>query len=343
MRQAVIATPTTFAVVEADRPHLRGPDEILVRTAVCGICSGDLMPWYLAKKVGTVLGHEVVGWAEEVGPQVRDVRRGDLLFFHHHAPCLACEFCERFDYVHCAAWRRSHLDPGGMAEWIRVPGVNARNDTFAVNDLTPEQAAFIEPLGCSVKAVRRLKRLGGLERGSGAVVGCGVMGLLNLAAARALGADLPIVAVEPDADRRAAALTFRASDALTPDEAAEQLIEKVDFVIIGPGSPEVVRQSLRYVKPGGTALLFTPTPAGALTPLDLGELYFREVSLVPSYSCGPADTREAYDLLRTGEVDVRPLVTHRFGLAEVQRAYDTAKGGGATLKVLVTLCAEKPS
>jgi L-iditol 2-dehydrogenase len=261
MRQAVIATPTTFEVVSAPAPRLRGPDEILVRTAVCGICSGDLMPWYLEKKVGTVLGHEAAGWAEEVGPAVTHVRRGDLLFFHHHAPCMSCDFCERFDYVHCATWRGSCLDPGGMAEWIRVPGVNARNDTFPVNDLTPEQAAFIEPLGCSVKAVRRLKRLGALERGKGAVVGCGVMGLLNLAAARALGANLPLVAVEPDPHRRAAALEFRASEALTPDDAAEKLIERVDFVIIGPGAPDVVRQSLRYVRPGGAALLFTPTPA----------------------------------------------------------------------------------
>jgi L-iditol 2-dehydrogenase len=79
-----------------------------------------------------------------------------------------------------------------------------------------------------------------------------------------------------------------------------------------------------------------------LTPLDLGELYFREVTLVPSYSCGPGDTRAAYDLLQTGAVDVRPLVTHRFPLAEVQRAYDTATAGGAALKVLVTLCEERP-
>jgi L-iditol 2-dehydrogenase len=218
-----------------------------------------------------------------------------------------------------------------MAEFVRVPAVNARNDTFAVNDLTPEQAVFIEPLGCSVKALRRTR----LEGMPGAVVGCGVMGLLNLAAARALGAGR-LTAVEPDAERRRTALSFGADVALTPEEAGTALAAAVEFVVIGPGHPDVIRQALPYVRPGGTAVLFTPTPTGVLTPLDLGELYFREVALVPSYSCGPEDTRRAYALLQSGRVDVRPLVTHRFPLAEVQAAYETARAGGAALKVLVT-------
>src|SRR4051812_37421051 len=121
MRQAVIVTPERFEVRDAPRPHLSGDGEVLVRTAACGICSGDLMPWYLAKKVGTVLGHEVVGWAEDVGRDVSHLSRGDLVFLHHRAPCLACPACDRGAHVHCPTWRRSGIDPGGMAEWIRVP------------------------------------------------------------------------------------------------------------------------------------------------------------------------------------------------------------------------------
>jgi len=332
MRQALITGPSSFAVVTAPVPRLQGPEEILVRTAVSGICSGDLMPWYLAKKTGTVLGHEVVGHAVEVGANVEHIRPGDLVFLHHHAPCLHCDCCARGDHVHCPTWRTSAIDPGGMAEWIRVPAVNTRHDSFAVNDLPPEQAVFIEPLGCSIKALRRLPRLTGM---SGAVVGCGVMGLLNLAAAWALGAGR-LTAVEPDPDRRGLALIFGADEALSPEQAARDLAAAVDFVVIGPGHPDVIRQALAYVRPGGTALLFTPTAAGVLTPLDLGELYFREISLVPSYSCGPDHTREAHALLRRGAIDVSRLVTHRFDLDDIQRAYDTARGGGSTLKVLVT-------
>jgi L-iditol 2-dehydrogenase len=219
-----------------------------------------------------------------------------------------------------------------MAEVIRVPAEIVRADAFAVNDLTAEQAVFIEPLACCVKALRRLPRLAGA---SGVVVGCGVMGLLNLTAARALGAGR-LVAVEPDPWRLHRALAYGANDTETPDSAYRELRNTADFVVIGPGHPDVIRQALAYVRPGGTALLFTPTPAGVETGLDLHDLYFRELSLVPSYSCGPDDTRQAYELLRTGRVRVEGLVTHRFPLERVQEAYDSARRGGAALKVLVT-------
>lgn len=338
MRQALIAGPDRFEVVSAPVPARQNDDEILLRTAACGICSGDLMPWYLAKKVGTVLGHEVVGWAAEVGRRVEHVKPGDLVFVHHHAPCLSCPDCARGAFVHCRTWRSSRLDPGGMAEWIRIPAANVQGDTFAVNDLSVERAVFIEPLGCCVKALRRLPRLAGT---TGTVVGCGVMGLLNLMAARALGAHR-LFAVEPEPDRRRTALAHGADDALTPEEAGKVLVGTSDFVIVGPGQPEVIRQALANVRPGGTALLFTPTPTGVTTALDLGELYFREVSLVPSYSCGPEDTRQAYELLRQGRLRPESLVTHRFRLENIQAAYDTARRGGTALKVLITFDREAP-
>jgi L-iditol 2-dehydrogenase len=162
---------------------------------------------------------------------------------------------------------------------------------------------------------------------------------LNLAAARAMGSER-LWAVEPDAARREYALRFGADQAFTPQELAGKInageLDSADFVIVGPGDPEVIVQSLAYVRNGGVMVLFTPTPAGSTTPLDFDDLYFREISLVPSYSCGPQDTRQAYELLRSGAVDAPALVTHQFPINEIQTAYDTAKRGGSVLKVLVT-------
>jgi L-iditol 2-dehydrogenase len=340
MQQAVIVSPDRFEVRPAPRPALRHPGEVLLRTVACGLCSGDLMPWYLAKKVGTVLGHEPVGRAVEVGADVAHVRPGDLVFVHHHAPCGRCPECLRGAPVHCAVWKSSRLDPGGMAEYIRAPAEVVRGDAFAI-DVPAEVGLFIEPLGCCVKAFRRLGGRPAVAAKRVAVVGCGVMGLLNVQTARAYDA-AEVLAVEPDADRRAAALASGADHALTPEEAQSELRQGVDVVVIGPGFPEVVRQALGYVRSAGQASLFTPTASGILTPLDLGDLYFREVSLVPSYSCGPDDTREAYELLRTGRVRPAPLITHRFPLAEVQRAYDAARAGGACIKAVITF-PEEPS
>ena len=112
MRQAVIVTPERFEVRTAARPVLRDPGDVIIRTAACGICSGDLMSWYLAKKLGTVLGHEMVGWAEDVGPAVTGIEPGDLLFVHHHAPCMNCE--------HCAGGPTSIAAPGAAARSSRA-------------------------------------------------------------------------------------------------------------------------------------------------------------------------------------------------------------------------------
>jgi L-iditol 2-dehydrogenase len=164
------------------------------------------------------------------------------------------------------------------------------------------------------------------------------MGLLNVQTACALGTK-EVWGVEPDETRRDRARQLGARRALTPREMSEVAAATdfvgADYVVVGPGSPEVILQSLQYVRPGGTVLLFAPTPPKVTTSLDLGDLYFREIRLIPSYSCGPEDTRRAYELLRTGKVDPRPIITHRFSLEQVQEAYNTAKGGGAALKVIV--------
>jgi len=339
MRQAVIVAPDRCELQTAPRPELLGEGEVLLRTLACGICSGDLMPWYLARKVGTVFGHEPVGRAAAVGASVSHLRVGDLVFVHHHAPCQDCDECRRGAPVHCAAWKSSKLDPGGMAEYLRVPAGIVARDCFAVNDLHPEQALFIEPVGCCVKA---LERIGGTAAVAGkrvVVVGCGIMGLLNLLTARAYGAG-EMLAVEPDATRRARAVQCGAAEALTPEQAQTRLRHWADVVIIGPGFPSVIRQALSYVRPAGVASLFTPTATGVLTELDLGELYFREVSLIPSYSCGPDDTRRAYELIRTGAVQPQLLITHRFRLEQMPTAFDTARAGGPAIKVVVLFDSE---
>ncbi|MCS6976458.1 MAG: alcohol dehydrogenase catalytic domain-containing protein [Gemmatales bacterium] len=339
-RMVRIVAADRLEVVEAPPPRLREAGDLLIRTAVCGICSGDLMPWYLTRKIGTVLGHEMVGWAVEVGQDVRGIAVGDLVFFHHHAPCGRCDHCRRKAFVHCPQWRKSRIEPGGMSEWIRVPADIVAHDCFAVNDLTPDQAMFIEPLGCCVKALRRVPS--DIAGSTGVVVGCGVMGMLNLMTARAFGA-ARLLAVEPDPIRARLARKYGADMVLSPEQARSDTRQIADWVVIGPGHPDVIRDALHYVRPAGTAILFTPTPDGVTTNLDLGESYFREVSLIPSYSCGPEDTREAYNLLRMGQVDPRPLITHRFPLSEAQTAFDTARAGGAALKVVVEMHRERPT
>ena len=90
-----------------------GEGEILVRVRTSGICSGDVMPWYIEKKAPLVLGHEPAGEVVKTGEGVSGFSPGDRVFVHHHAPCMSCNFCQRGDYVQCPSWKKSRIMPGG--------------------------------------------------------------------------------------------------------------------------------------------------------------------------------------------------------------------------------------
>jgi L-iditol 2-dehydrogenase len=339
MRAVLVGKDGSVSVVEAPVPAI-GPGEALIRTRAAGICGSDLIDWYVAKKAGQVIGHEVSGEIVEAGAGVTSFRAGDRVAPHHHAPCLECGECRAGRFVHCAAWRSSRLDPGGMAEYVRIPAGNLARDTLRLPDaLTFEEASFIEPLATVVKAFRR----GRFEAGQSVlIVGLGTVGQLAARLARARGASR-IAGADRVPFRIARAKESGADDAFDVDretiaEGARRLSggRGFDFLFVGPGKGGVVRSAYDAAAPGGTLLLFTMTPPGEEIALPGHDLYFREVSLVPSYSCGPDDTREALELLASGRVAVADLVTHRFPLEDAPQAFARAKDPNDAIKVMIT-------
>jgi L-iditol 2-dehydrogenase len=324
-------------VVDVPEPRA-GAGEAVMRTRVAGVCGSDLLDWYVRGKAGTVLGHEVSGEVVSAGAGA-SVAPGDRVAPHHHAPCLACDACRAGRYVHCAEWRGSRLDPGGFAELVRIPAGNLARDTARVPDgVTDEEASFVEPLATVVKALRRAR----LERGQSLLcVGLGPAGQLTLRLARALGAGR-LAGADPVASRRAAAEASGAEAAVDPSRerlgpAARDLTggRGFDVVLVGPGKREVVRDAFDAVADGGTLLLFTMAPRGEEWSAPLHELYFREVSVVPSYSCGPDDTAEALDAIESRRVRVDDLVTHRFPIERAGEAFARARNPEGAMKVVI--------
>jgi len=316
-----------------------GPGEALIRTRVSGICGSDLLDWYVAKKAGTVLGHELSGEVAALGEGVRDFAIGDRVVPHHHAPCLACRECEAGQYVHCADWRASRLDPGGMAELVRIPAGNLSRDTLKIGEgVSFEEASFVEPLATVVKAFRRGRFAAGQSFLS---VGLGTAGQLAIRLARAHGAS-----AAAGADRVASRLALAGgsgADGLV-DVGREPLVAGAhrlsggrgfDFVFVCPGKPEALADALGAVAPGGTLLAFTMAPPGEVWPLVFHDLYFREIAVVPSYSCGPDDTREALRLIAGRRLAVADLITHRFGIERAAEAFARARQPEGSLKVVI--------
>ena len=327
-------------VVDVPEPRI-GPGEALLETTVSGICGSDLLDWYVKGKAGSVLGHELAGRIVQVGEGVADFAPGDRVVPHHHAPCLACRECEAGQYVHCAEWRSSRLDPGGMAERVRIPAGNLARDTRRIPEgVSDEAASFTEPLATVVKAFRRGRFAAGRAF---LVVGLGTTGQLALRLARASGTTM-LAGADLVASRLEAARVSGADGVVDVDreplaEAARRLTKGrgFDFVFVCPGKPAVIRDAVGAVAPGGTLLVFTMAAPGDAWSADLNGLYFREISVVPSYSCGPDDTREALEAIASGRVPVADLVSHRFALSEAAEAFARARRAEGSMKVVFAL------
>ncbi|MGH2404008.1 MAG: alcohol dehydrogenase catalytic domain-containing protein, partial [bacterium] len=155
-RAVVFRAPDDLRLEELPLPPLRD-GEILLRITACGLCPGEVMDWYMARKAPVPLGHEPVGEVVEVGPGA-PFRAGERVFVHHHAPCLNCRACRRGNHVHCATWGPRRLIPGGLAFYAVAAAPAPASDTLRLPPgLSDEIATFIEPLACVVKSVRRAR------------------------------------------------------------------------------------------------------------------------------------------------------------------------------------------
>ncbi len=341
-RAAVYERGGDVSVKEVPLPAPQ-PGELLVRVTACGLCPGEAMRWYNDRKAPFVLGHEPVAVVEACGEGAASAdgtafKIGERVFIHHHAPCMSCRRCKRGDYVQCETWRKSRLDPGGLSQFAIVPAASVRADVLRIPpEVDDDRATFVEPLATTVKSLRRARLCEGDRI---LVIGLGVMGMLHIALARERGAALVM-----GADRVAARVT-RAKDFgahLAFDVARAPLQRQVtdatdgegaDIVIVGPGSVSALESAALCIAPGGTIVIFTPTQTHERWPLPVHDFYFKDVSVVASYSAGPDDTREALDLL-AGGLSIGPLVTHRFGLGSVREAYRMVEAAHEALKVIV--------
>ena len=338
MKAVRLSSAGSVEVVEVPRP-VASPGDAIVQMSASGICGSDLLDWYVARKAGTILGHEIAGEIVEVGPGVQDFAPGDRVVPHHHAPCLECGFCLTGRYVHCLEWRASRLDPGGMAELVRVPAGNLARDTRRIPEgVSDEAASFTEPLATVVKALDRGRLPDG---GSILVIGLGSAGQLAVRLAKARGAGR-IVAADRVASRIAVALASGAADSIDVSKesisrGARRLSEERGFELVfaGPGKADAIKEAAEAVAPGGTLLVFTMAPPGDELTLAPFDLYFREISVVPSYSCGPEDTRQALDLIASGRVPVEDLVTHRFPISKAADAFARARDPEGSIKVMI--------
>ncbi len=337
MRAAMYYSNSDVRVVDVPKPAI-GPGEALVKVRASGICGSDVMEWYRKPKAPLVLGHEIAAEVVHVGAGVRQIQIGDRVFVSHHVPCGECRYCKAGHETVCDTLRTTNFDPGGFAEFVRVPKINMDHGLYPLPaQVSDDQAVFIEPLAC----VARGQRLVGVPNGGTAVViGSGIAGLLHIRLARTLGAGR-IIATDVVEYRKAAALHSGADVVIDGREDVPVQVKSAnrgrlaDLVITCTGAPKAIAQGLASVDRGGRVLFFAPTDPTVKVDVPFNALWREEVTMTSSYGGAPQDIRAAIELLRIGKVRVDDLITHRLPLEKAGEGFRLVASAQDSIKVIL--------
>lgn len=329
---------------ETPKPEI-GPGEFLVKVKKSGICGSDILEYYrLAKmkKLGVdslVLGHEIVGEIVEMGKGVKDLKIGDRVFVSHHVPCFECHYCQLGHHTACHLLHNTNYDPGGFAEYLRVPNINVeKNGVYVLeDDVSYEEGVFIEPLGCVCRA-QRLARI--KKEYTILILGSGVSGLLHLMLAKAKGVE-KIITTDISEFRLNMAKKFGATRVIKATEDVPTEIKKLndgrspDCIIVCTGALSAAKQAIECAGPGCTIIFFAVPKPGVNLEIPINDYWRNEVTIMTSYGAAPQDLDEAYIWIKSKKFNVVDLISHRFPLDKVGQAFKVVCEADESMKVIL--------
>lgn len=324
MTAAQVEKAQSIELVDLPLPELSA-HEVLIEVRACGICGTDL---HIYKgeyaELPLIPGHEFSGIVAAKGSAVRSLQEGDRVAVEPNIACNNCEMCLNNRQNFCEHWQGVGLTrQGAMAQYVAVPEEAA----FDIGPLTFEQAIFMEPLSCVLHGIERAQVAIGDRV---LIIGAGPIGQLLLKTCRVAGA-CRVDVVDKQEERLSYAERGGAceisSDFVTRRE------NSYDVVIDATGAPEVLEQSVAYVRPAGRILWFGVPPSDADVSLTPFTLFRKEVALLSSFT-SVRNSLQALRMLECNKITVSELVTHRVPLADVADTFSwLARDGASAMKV----------
>jgi len=345
MRAGVYRGKGVVRVEEVPVPEV-GEGDVLIKVAACGICGTDIKKiFYGYVEPPQILGHEVAGTVVAVGRGVTKWKLGDRVMSFHHIPCGKCFFCEKRSFSQCKQYKTTGLtggftpNGGGFAEYVKaMPWVAERGIVALPDNVSFEEATFIEPINTIVKAVQKARVAPGETV---LIAGCGPIGLQLLMVAKIEGSR--ILTSDPVATRRAKSIQLGADESFDPS--GGRLVEEVkartggrgaDAVLVAVANPAVVVEALAAARPGGRVLLFAANDPVTKIEFPASAVGVDEKEILGSYSAAVDIQEEAAALVLGKKLPVMDIVTHRFSLAKIQEGLELAAHPTEdSLKVLV--------
>ena len=341
MKTAFVKEPSVISVRETEKPVLDSGD-ILVQMHACGICGSDLEKVFGQYGQPSMrLGHEPAGVIIDVGSDVTEFKKGDRVFTHHHVPCYSCHMCTHGNETMCQKYYESNLSPCGLSEQYVVPNWNVSNGGVLKlpDSMTFEEAAMIEPLACCVRAWTKYSYQ---KNDSIAIFGVGPTGMMHVMIAQAKKFS-KIFCFDVNDFRLNFAKKFNVTDIInsTDEKRKQKILEHtddrgVDVAIVATSSLRALDDAIDMVRKGGAVMMFGVPSKGAKINLDMSKIYSKEITLVTSYAASDHDTKEALQLINSGQIDVKKLVTHTYQIDDTQKAFEHARSGENAMKIIIT-------
>lgn len=305
--------------------HALASDEVLVRVAACGVCGTDVHIYHGDKGSAEVcppviLGHELAGVVAQIGSGVNQIAVGDHVTVDPNCYCGQCHYCRIGKKQLCTNLHAIGVNwNGGFAEYCYAPQAQC----FKLNPTVPlDCGAMAEPLACCLHGIDRA----GLRTGSTVcVIGGGAIGLIMVQLAKLAGAS-SVVLSEPVELRRKIGLAVGADYVVDPtQESLKQRLWEIlgvdgtDCVIECVGNTTATAQAFEAAKRGATILLFSVPKAGAIHPLNLEDVYQKELTVIGSM-INPDSHLRAVQLINSGRIQLAPLITHHYPMEQVENA-----------------------
>ena len=301
-----------LVVKNRENEKLENRKGAIVKVLGCGLCGSDIvkLKQHLVKD-GTVLGHEIVAQIVEINSDT-DFKSGDIIVTSHHIPCGKCEYCKNGNVSMCRHFKQTNLKPGGFSEYVFVSEEHLQNVAYIKPDnLTNDEAAFYEPLGCCIRAVKRASLP---QNSSVLVIGLGSIGIIMAQALKSFGCN--VIGCDLISSRVELLKNLGIEAFLVPD-LCESI--KADAIFMTSGSDKAIPTALKYVRDGGKILVFSSTPMNTGFPNN--EVYYRELTVLGSYSPSPADLKDSLFLLKNKDVKVKGLSTE-YPIEQIQKAVE---------------------
>lgn len=331
MQGAVLTGPEQIEIRELPVPR-PGPGEIVLEVRAATTCGTDVKVFRRGGhprmlQVPTLFGHEMAGMVAAIGAEVRNVAMGDAVVVVNSAPCQQCRFCRTERENLC---EDLHYLNGGFADYLLVPKRFVDVSTHKLpKQLSFERAALTEPLACVLHGIDacELQRRGQAGPVQAVVYGAGPIGLGFTAVLASMGHH--VILADPNPGRLATGVELGAKQTLTIDRGGGQAERVravttqgagVEVAIDCTGVPEVWRDAIDSVRPGGLVNLFGGCAPGTQVPLDTHALHYGELTLKGVYHHRPTTVRNAMALLCDPEFAIEKLISGRRPVAEVEPA-----------------------